>query len=145
MKPGGNIPAAPRPELTLCSVAVRNHQHGPRVNSSLLERIVRALLADIFRERRFDICIHLVGAPAIARLNEKFLRHSGPTDVIAFDYRERPGEGPLFGEVFVCVPVALEQAKRYRTAWESELIRTLCMDCCTCVAMTIPQLGRDAR
>jgi rRNA maturation RNase YbeY len=96
----------------------------------------------------FDITIHLVTAHAMARLNEKHLQHSGPTDVITLDYTadspapaelsyslsplkgERAGvRGPkpapsaLAGEIFVCVDVAVEQARRFRAAWPVELAR----------------------
>jgi rRNA maturation RNase YbeY len=94
----------------------------------------------------FDITIHLVTARAMARLNEKHLQHEGPTDVITLDYAsslaaelphalspqkgERAGvRGPkpvpsaLVGEIFVCMDVAVEQARRFRAAWPVELAR----------------------
>ena len=43
--------------------------------------------------QQFDLGIYLVGAAEITRLNEKFLRHQGSTDVITFNYAEAPGPG----------------------------------------------------
>jgi ssRNA-specific RNase YbeY (16S rRNA maturation enzyme) len=36
----------------------------------------------------YELCFHFVPAPEMARVNENFLDHSGPTDVITFDHNE---------------------------------------------------------
>ena len=75
-------------------------------------------------------------------MNEKYLRHAGPTDVIAFDYgfgvppsggssvksngranRLKPELQTLHGEVFICVDDAISQAKQFKTTWQSEVVR----------------------
>ena len=59
-------------------------------------------------------------------LNESFLHHKGPTDVITFDYSETgPADEGIFGEIFICVDQAVSQARRFRTTWQSELVRYL--------------------
>ncbi|MCU0772400.1 MAG: rRNA maturation RNase YbeY [Verrucomicrobia bacterium] len=70
----------------------------------------------------YALGIHLLTPRQMARANERHLRHSGPTDVITFDYAT-PGEGALHGELLVCPAVAIEQARAYGTSWESELVR----------------------
>jgi probable rRNA maturation factor len=52
--------------------------------------------------------------------------HEGPTDVITFDYGEngtRNTHHALHGEIFICVDVALTQARKFRTTWQSEVVR----------------------
>jgi len=110
------------------------------VDLRLLRRIVKALLQDLLRQENFDLGIYLVAAPKMTELNETFLRHKGPTDVIAFDYANRgckvqspkskvqspqpdAGAALLHGEIFVCVEEAISQARRFRTIWQSELVR----------------------
>ncbi len=45
--------------------------------------------------------------------------HSAPQE-------ERLGERrPLHGEIFVCLPEAMKQARRFRTTWQTELVRYL--------------------
>ena len=61
----------------------------------------------------------------MTRLNEIFLRHKGSTDVLAFDYTEAGSDARLTGEIFVCVDEALIQAARFKTSWQSELVRYL--------------------
>jgi probable rRNA maturation factor len=55
-------------------------------------RLLRAILLHVLRKLRpkdsFQLAIHVVNGEEITALNETFLRHEGPTDVITFDYRE---------------------------------------------------------
>ena len=80
------LPSGRRRTLTL-----RNRQRVCRVDLRLLRRTVEALLRQVWPEGGFDLAIYLVAAPEITRLNEAFLRHKGPTDVITFDYSEATG------------------------------------------------------
>jgi probable rRNA maturation factor len=65
----------------------------------------------------------------MAQLNEKFLQHTGSTDVITFDYAEHGTRNtehatrPLDGEIFICIDDAKTQAREFRTSWQSELAR----------------------
>jgi len=123
-------------ELTL-----RNRQRARCVNLPLLRRVARALLTGRLRLKNYELGVHLMAAPEMARLNERFLNHAGSTDVITFDYSEkaaqasrlsseetpnRPGAfAALCGEVFICLDDAVAQARRFRTTWQSELVRYL--------------------
>lgn len=104
------------------SLVLGNRQRTRAVNLRCLRKIIAALLEKWPGPRDYTLGIYLVGAPEMARLNETFLRHEGPTDVITFDYRERAEPGP-HGEILVCLDVAVEQAGRYGTSWTSELLR----------------------
>jgi len=118
------------------NVCIFNHQRTRKSNLRLLKQIAAALLDDLNIEGA-ELGVHLVAAPEIIRLNEQFLRHAGPTDVIAFDHsgsRRRtldPGPktpGPrrqLHGEIFICVDEAVLQARKFRASWQSEITRYL--------------------
>jgi rRNA maturation RNase YbeY len=72
-------------------------------------------------------------------INKTFLRHEGSTDVITFDYglgvpplggtalkrrnRLKPELQALHGEMFICVQEAILQAKKFKTTWQSEIVR----------------------
>jgi probable rRNA maturation factor len=63
-------------------------------------------------------------------VNETFLKHEGPTDVVTFDYLEKRKAGSgkrkhLHGEIFICVDEAVLQAKKFRASWQSEIVRYL--------------------
>ncbi len=106
------------------SVVLRNHDRSAPLDLRLLRRIVRTLLLDILDRPQFDLEIHIVDVDKITRLNENYLRHQGVTDVIAFDYSNSP-DAALHGEIYVCLPEARAQARRFRTTWQSELVRYL--------------------
>ncbi len=111
-----------------------NRQKTRRLHLPVLRRMCRAVLeesgggmeggrAHPISGRKYEIGVHLVGTAEITRLNETFLRHAGPTDVITFDYREDATPGCLSGEIFISVDEAVAQARRFGTEWRSELIR----------------------
>jgi len=123
------------------NVTIASRQRARKINRRLLKQITTALLADLKIEKA-DLGIHLVAAPEMTRLNEKFLRHAGPTDVITFDYgfgvppsggfppdysrrtsRLKPELQTLHGEIFVCAGEAVLQARKFGTSWQSEVVR----------------------
>lgn len=121
------------------TITIGNHQRGRQINLRLLKRITNALLADLKIEDA-ELGIHMVAMTEMTRLNEKFLRHRGSTDVITFDYTNQGGQcfvtaptirattkrcPPLHGEIFICVDEAVVQAKKFETDWQSEVVRYL--------------------
>ena len=129
--------------MTLC---LRNRQRDCPIDLRLLRRILRFALERSFSVSDYELCFHFVPAPEMARVNENFLDHSGPTDVITFDHSgvgraEQTGslrygrletcataspltdDAPLHGEIFICPEVAAAQAREFRTSWQGEIVR----------------------
>ena len=106
-------------------LSVQNHQQSRPLDLRFLRRLAAATLNELFGERDFDIGIRLVDGPEMACLNETFLSHAGSTDVLTFDYAGGASKRGVSGEIFICVEVAVVQAKRYRTSWQAELVRYL--------------------
>ncbi|HWV99179.1 MAG TPA: rRNA maturation RNase YbeY [Candidatus Acidoferrum sp.] len=104
-------------------LSIRNRQRTRPVDCKLLARLTRTLFRDLLQKESFDLSVCLVDAPEITRLNEKFLQHRGSTDVITFDYGDAAEPELLSGEIFVCLDEAVKQARRFRTSWQSELVR----------------------
>ena len=104
--------------LTLC-----NRQRATRIACRCLRRIIHTLLSDHLRREEVDLGVFLVGEAAMARLNKEHLGHTGSTDVITFDYNDPGNVDLLAGEIFVCVPVAINQAREFHTTWQSEVVR----------------------
>jgi probable rRNA maturation factor len=127
------------PRAQRFNVSIANRQRRRSVDRRRLGRIVNGALAELARSGPADLGISLVAAPEMTRLNESFVRHRGPTDVITFDYTDsgvRPGRGAkrlkhpnpgtrtvIEGEIVVCVDEAILQARRFRTTWRLELVR----------------------
>lgn len=118
-------------------LCLRNRQRVRRINLRQLRKVIAATLHEEFGLAAYQLGVHLVAAPEMTRVNERYLRHAGSTDVITFDHR--PGASPvdqesplacenqspimLHGEVFVCVEEAVTQARRFRTTWQAEVLR----------------------
>ena len=68
-----------------------------------------------------ELSVALVGDAEIAALNEEYLDHEGPTDVISFALHEA-GESPL-GDVYVCVDQAARQAGDFGATVPEEVLR----------------------
>jgi probable rRNA maturation factor len=78
------------------TLSVRNRQRVRRVNTPLLRRITRQLLDGQLHIDDFQLAIHIVAAPEMAKVNWNFLQHEGSTDVITFDHSDfgvRPSPG----------------------------------------------------
>ncbi len=118
------------------SILIANRQRTKKINAGLLKQIAEALLADLKIETA-ELGVNLVAAREMILVNETFLRHEGSTDVITFDYANEgragsplPADGahgvtrPTFhGEMFVCVDEAVLQAVKFKTTWQSEIVR----------------------
>lgn len=79
------------------------------------ERVAAAVRMALESEgvQEAEISVALIDDEAISQLNQEYLGHAGPTDVISFALHE-DGEAPL-GDLYVGV----EQAERQSTEWGS--------------------------
>lgn len=106
-----------------------NHCSSFPIDTRLLTNHIRKILDCFLPDRPVELSINLVPAATIAEINEAFLRHSGSTDVITFDYSDRPKshDAPvkraIEGEIFVCLDEAIAQAPRFKTSGAQELMR----------------------
>ncbi len=92
------------------------------MNLSLLQEMTLALARALFPDRSHEVGVYFVGRKKMAELNEKYVGHEGPTDVITFDYSEGK---TMHGEIFICPDVALTHAKEFKTTPQMELVRYL--------------------
>lgn len=119
------------------NVVIVNRQRTKRINPRLLKQLVLALFAEL-EIAEAELGISLVAAREMALVNETFLQHEGSTDVITFDHtdnvppvsrRQDKLDFPagcrkhVHGELFICVDDAIQQAKEFKTKWQSEVVR----------------------
>lgn len=92
----------------------------PPVRPERVEAAVRhVLLAEGVAEA--EISVALLADGAIAAMNDQFLEHEGPTDVITFAMHE--GDEPPLGDVYVGVEQAVRQAAEFGATPEEEVLR----------------------
>jgi probable rRNA maturation factor len=109
------------------NLVIANRQRRKKINSRRLREITEALLEEL-KITDAELGINLVGAREMTLVNETFLQHAGATDVITFDHTEKRKvkggkQKQIHGELFICVDVAVAQAKEFKTEWQSEVVR----------------------
>jgi len=88
--------------------------------------LVRNAAAATLRAERVKdamLSITFVGRAAISRLNRRYLGHQGPTDVISFGLERVGRRGAVIGDVYICVEVARDNARRQGISAGEELLR----------------------
>lgn len=68
-----------------------------------------------------ELSLALLGDEEIAALNDEYLSHEGPTDVISFEL-ERPDGAPL-GDIYIGAEQAERQAAELGVPYAEELLR----------------------
>ena len=101
----------------------RNRQRARKFDLRVLRGILESFLENFAGRKGWELGIHFVDGPAIKNLNETWLHHRGPTDVITFDYNDPQQPEVIAGDIFICVPEAIRHAKQFRATWQSEIIR----------------------
>jgi probable rRNA maturation factor len=109
----------------MSALVLRSRQRVMRLNLRLLRQVTESALTQLLDVESYDLGIHIVAAPEMIRLNESFLHHAGSTDVITFNYANHVFPTPLHGDIFICVDEAIIQSRRFRTTWQTEIVRYL--------------------
>jgi probable rRNA maturation factor len=93
---------------------------GRREARALFERAIRMAL-EAHSVKGGEVSLTLLDDEAIAAINEQYLAHEGPTDVITFALH---GEGePPLGDIYVGWEQALRQAADFGVSPREELAR----------------------
>jgi probable rRNA maturation factor len=92
----------------------------PVDRQKIKQTVARVLGEHAISHAQVDVSI--VGARKITTLNEKYLKHQGPTDVLSFPQHDRgqlrdvplpAGEPIHLGDVVISFPEAVKTAKRF--------------------------------
>ena len=94
----------------------------PGISQAKVKELVEATLRGE-RIHNALISVAFVGRSAISKLNKKYLRHEGSTDVISFGMGRTARGMPAVGDIYICPDVARLNAKRNRIAVSEELAR----------------------
>jgi probable rRNA maturation factor len=100
-------------------IAIASPQEVVPLDRARLREVVRAVL-DGEHIKDAEISLAFVDNPTIHRLNQRYLQHDEPTDVLSFPLSE-PTAAKLSGELVIGVEVALEQAKQRGHDVQAEL------------------------
>ncbi len=100
-------------------VVISNRQRDRKVDTRSLRSLVEQVQAEAGQSA--ELALHLVSARRSAEVNEQFLGHEGPTDIITFDQGSTLDR--VCGELFICVAEAVRQAREFGTTWDDEVRR----------------------
>lgn len=69
----------------------------------------------------FHVELTICSAPRMKKLNEQYRGKASPTDVLSFaadPFFQRKG---VLGDLVICAPVVLKQAREYQHSWKKEI------------------------
>ena len=102
-------------------VTVADSQKTKRLNRAFLKRVAEELLSKRLELEDAEVGFDFVSDKRMAEINQQYLGHEGSTDVITFPYSE--SDGPLQGDIFICVDEAIRQSRSFKTTWQQEIVR----------------------
>jgi probable rRNA maturation factor len=96
----------------------------PGVSAPVAAERVEAAVRHVLRAEgveEAEISVALLDDGAIASMNQEYLEHEGPTDVITFAMHE--GDEPPLGDIYVGVEQAARQAAEWSATPAEEVLR----------------------
>jgi rRNA maturation RNase YbeY len=102
-------------------IEVLNLQHRYWVDRRKFSRLL-AELAGKYGLEDPELTLAFVGTRTITRLNKKFLKRDGPTDVLSFPAAEAGSGKRRLGDIVVSVPQAFKQSFDEEHGLETELV-----------------------
>lgn len=104
-------------------ILVHNLQEGTKIDKQYIKEVVKktlkfdSLTFNFEGTEYMEINVVFVDNKYIKRLNGKYLNRNYPTDVMAFSIKEEE----MFGDIFVSVEQAKEQAREQKHTLKKEL------------------------
>ena len=92
-----------------------------KLNEDLCVTIVKKVLTQ-YDVKSFDINLIFTSDTYVSNLKKEFFSKNQCTDVIAFPMNTK-NEKSVEGEIYISMPTAKENAKRYKQSYSQELIR----------------------
>jgi len=106
----------------------------PLKNRRLLVRVIKKIaeisgLHELLPVKDLEFSVILVDDSAITEINEQYLNHQGPTDVISFDYIADfdedcfdPSDPYSVGDLYISLETAERQGREYGKTLNDELL-----------------------
>lgn len=95
--------------------------HTTILSRAKIERVIKATLGVVKYNVDSDVSVHLIGDMRMLRLNKQYRGKNYPTDVLSFPL----GEYNDIGDLFLCIPQIIRQAKKFDITSEQECVRML--------------------
>ncbi len=73
-----------------------------------------------------NLNIIFIHDPKIAKLNRRYRKLSGPTDVLSFNIDDGPGDDAVLGEIYISTDTAAKNAGKLGFTFSAEILRLCC-------------------
>src|SRR3989339_1526359 len=85
------------------------------VSQVLVDRVARAVAEELKLKKNYQESLAIIADSLMTGLNKKYRKKDKTTDVLSFDNLDNdfiiPGENDYLGEIFICYPQLVRQAK----------------------------------
>jgi probable rRNA maturation factor len=108
----------------MSEVFIENISSDSKVKLSSLKKLAQEILKDFSEKDNLNII--LVSDSFMRKLNQRFTRRKGTTDVLSFSFKEdenTKAKKGLLGEIYISVERARKQAEDYQMSFSQELKR----------------------
>ena len=102
-------------------ITLWNLQKRVPVRAQKIKKLIQRVLKTEKVKETGWINICFVDNAQIKKLNARFLKHSSPTDVLAFDLADKKAKGIIWAEIMISAQAAYQQARSFNTTAEYEL------------------------
>ena len=102
-------------------IVLKSLQKIIKINNSSLKKLIEEICKFLNLDN-FCISFVFVDSQFIRKLNKKYLGKDSPTDVLAFDLKDRLTSLNLLGEIFISVEEAKRNSKIFSTDIREELL-----------------------
>lgn len=93
-----------------------------KVNKNIIHKIISYIKSQYFINID-SLEINFVASDTIHKINNEYLGHNYPTDVISFNYSNESNN--LDGEIFICYQIAEENSKIFKVKYDNEIKRLI--------------------
>lgn len=93
-----------------------------KVNKNIIHKIISYIKSQYILNID-SLEINFVTSDMIHKINNEYLGHNYPTDVISFNYSNESNN--LDGEIFICYQIAKENSKRFNVKYDNEIKRLI--------------------
>lgn len=93
-----------------------------KVNKNIIHKIISYIKSKHLLKID-SLEINFVASDTIHKMNNEYLGHNYPTDVISFNYSNESNN--LDGEIFICYQIAEENSKIFKVKYDNEIKRLI--------------------
>ena len=112
--------------ISMMKIYIKNQQKAKKLNLLKIKRDLGKVLL-LLRLKKAELSVVFVGSRKMKLLNSRYRGLRKVTDVLSFPLADEnlPSAFDVLGDIVICIPEALSQAKHFQVTFYNELLRLL--------------------